>query len=93
METIHEVNYLIQTDDGLFLSQPHISTIYTDDPLLAQCIKDFDTAKEMANYINYLSGKNKDLLPPRRVRIVRHDIYHTFTEEMTPLTHFPSVKN
>lgn len=93
MKTLHEVNYLIQTDDGLFLTHPNVHTAYIEDPMYAQPIENFDTAKEVADNINYLSEKNKDLLPPRRVRVVRHDVYHTFTEEMTPLTHFPSVKN
>lgn len=82
MENIHEVQYLIQTNDGLFLSQPHIPTLYTEDPMSAQFFENFNIAKEVANHINYLNNKNKDLLPPRQVRVIRHEIYHTYDESI-----------
>lgn len=78
MENTHDVQYLVQTNDGRFTAQNAFAGKYTQDPNHAEVFTSYDTAKHAASCINEFHSEDD----PIRARVIRREIYITYDESI-----------
>lgn len=76
MENTHDVQYLVQTNDGRFMAANTFVGKYTQYPNHAEHFTSYDAAKHAASCINEFHSEND----PIRARVIRREIYITYDE-------------
>lgn len=85
MENTHDVQYLVQTNDGRFMAANTFVGKYTQYPNHAEIFTSYDTAKHAASCINEFHREGV----PIRARVILREIYINYDES---IDQFPKVK-
>lgn len=79
MENTHDVHYIVQTNDGRFMTLNAFVGKYTQYSNHAEVFTDYDTAKHAADCLNDFNRRKGD---PIRARVVRREIYTNYDESI-----------
>lgn len=78
MENTHEVQYLVQTNDGRFMAANSFVGKYTQYPNHAELFTSYDAAKHATSCINNFHRE----AVPIRARVIRREIYINYDESI-----------